>query len=119
MRQLPVAREVKRQRFVPLLFARVDLERPAASGVVNQNLDHPERIERLLRHCARISIVHRVVHDDRRRWTVRRNDLSLQLLELFATPAGDGQANALAGQDSRRRAADAGAGAGHKPGATV
>src|SRR4051794_24616076 len=42
--QLAVAREVQRQRLVPLLVGRVLAERAAAAGVVDQDLHGAERV---------------------------------------------------------------------------
>ena len=48
MRELALAREVERERFVPLFFGRIQLEAPAAAGIVHQNVDCAQAGQRSL-----------------------------------------------------------------------
>ena len=116
VRELALAREVERHRLVPLLLGGVDLEGTAAAGVVDEDVDGAEAVERRLGDARRCALLHEVLDDQHRLGAAGGDDLAGQLLQQIGAPGDDGEPRALARQRQGDAAADADAGAGHQRG---
>ena len=116
MRELALAREVERHRLVPLLLGGVDLEGTAAAGVVDEDVDGAEAIERRLGDAGRCALLHEVLDDQDGLGAACRDDLAGDLLQQIGTPGDDREPHPLLRQRQGDAAADADAGARHQRG---
>ena len=92
------------------------LKGAAAAGVVDEDVDGAQPVERRLGDARRRALLHEVLDDQHRLGAARGHDLAGQLLEQLGAPRDDSQAHALARQRQGDAAADADAGAGHQRG---
>ena len=83
MGDLPVAGEVQRDGFVPCAVGRIDRQRPAAAGIVDEDVDVAEFGDRGRRQLARGIFLHDVLrHRDHH--AARRLDFLRQRIEQLA-----------------------------------
>ena len=109
MRELPLAREVERERLVPLILARIEGKLAAAAGVVHEDIDVAQAIERCARDCGGGVLAHEVAFDDHRLRAALRDDFLRGFFEQVAAPGDDGEFYAFGREGKRDAAAYAGA----------
>src|SRR5579884_132358 len=114
MRDLPLAREVEGDRLGPLLLRRIDRQRAAAAGAVDEDIDMTERGEGGVAQALRRVLRHDVLRDQGRPQRLRPLDLVRQLFEQPAAAGDGGDVHAFGGQALRDRSPDAHAGARHQ-----
>ncbi len=112
MRELALAGKVERERFVPLLFRCVQLEAPAAAGVVHQDVDRTQAIERRLCDRGRRLLLHEVAFDHYRAHAALGDDFAGDLLQQIPAPCGEREPHTLGAERQRDAAADAAARSG-------
>src|SRR3954467_13777263 len=105
--ELALAREVERQRLFPLLFARVERELAAAAGVIHQDVDRAQALQRRLGDLLRRVLLHEVALDDDQ----RRLELLLEFFQEIPPPGYDGKSNPFFRKRRGNAAADTDAGA--------
>ena len=101
--ELPVAREVERHRLLPLRLARFEREAPAAAGVIDEDVDAPERGERRIGDALRRIGGEEVLLDDRERCA----GFLFELLQQISAAGDHSQLDALPGKGNGNGAADA------------
>ena len=107
VRELALAREVERERFVPLLLRCVEREAAAAAGVVHQNVDRTQAIERRLGDRGRRLSLHEVAFDRQRTHAALGDDFAGDFFQQIPAPRGERQAHTLGTERQRDAAADA------------
>ena len=97
-----MAAEVERERLFPLLVRRLEGEAAAAAGIVDEDVDAAEALQRRIGDALRRLLGEEVLLDDD-----QLVSLSFELLEQVAAARSDGELHTLLRQSNGDRAADA------------
>ena len=116
VRDLPVAGKIQRDGFLPGAVGRIDRQRPAAAGIVDQDVDVTQFGDRRRRQFFCSVLLHDVLRDRNHGGASRGLDLLRERLKQIFSPGDRDDAYALQREHLGDCAANPGAGAAHDGG---